>query len=125
MAYAEKNPVSEKSLQFAILIVDLCALLKQRHKGFVLTDQLLRSGTSIGANVEEALGSFSRKDFLWKMNLAYKEARETNYWLKVIYNAQEFKHIQHNLPIDQVLELQKIIGSICRYTRKKLNDDAK
>ena len=80
------NIIQEKSYHFSLRIISLYRrLYKQRE--FVISRQLLRCGTSIGANVEEALGSYSRKDFHFKMVIAFKEARETHYWLRLIRDA--------------------------------------
>ncbi len=73
------NIIQEKSYDFAVRIVNLYKHLLQEKKEFVLSKQLLRSGTSIGANIEEAIGGQSRKDFYAKLTIAYKEARETHY----------------------------------------------
>ena len=78
------NIIQEKSFAFAIRIVNLNKHLITEKKEFILSKQLLRSGTSIGANVEEAIGAVSDKDFLNKLGIAYKEARESIYWLKLL-----------------------------------------
>ena len=72
-----KNPLAHKSFAFAVRFVRLHQHLTQEKKEFILSKQLLRSGTSIGANVEEGIGGFTRKDFRAKLSIAYKEARET------------------------------------------------
>lgn len=77
------NLVREKSFDFALLIIDCYKFLNSKNE-YVLSKQLLRSGTSIGANIEETQASQSRKDFLSKMSIASKEARETLYWLKLL-----------------------------------------
>jgi four helix bundle protein len=82
VAESQSNPVREKSFGFALMIVGLCRSL-QENREYVTSKQLMRSGTSIGANVEEAVSAESRKDFLHKMNLALKEARESHYWLRL------------------------------------------
>lgn len=79
-----ENTVQVKSYTFAIRMVRLYQHLSKEKKEFILSKQLLRSGTSIGANIEEALGGSSKRDFKAKMNIAYKEARETKYWLKLL-----------------------------------------
>lgn len=78
------NVIQEKSYNFAIRIVKLSQYLIDEKKEFVLSKQVLRSGTSIGANVEEAIGGQSRKDFFAKLTIAYKEARESKYWLRLL-----------------------------------------
>lgn len=80
----KQNPVQEKSFAFAVRIVRLYQHLVKEQKEFVLSKQLLRSGTSIGANVEEGIGGISKKDFRAKLSVAYKEARETKYGLKLL-----------------------------------------
>ena len=88
-------------------------------KEFVLSKQIVRSGTSIGANVEEAIGGQSRKDFLSKMSIAYKEARETHYWLRLLRDSDilETKHAE--AMIEDCEELLKLTGSIIRTTKPK------
>ena len=77
--------VEQKSFQFAVRIVRLYKYLRSVKKEFVLAKQLLRSGTSIGANVAEAQQAQSRADFISKMNIALKETAETNYWLRLLH----------------------------------------
>ncbi len=79
-----ENVVADKSFAFAVRVVPCCRSLQAGQKEFVLSKQLLRSGTSIGANVEEAIGGASRKDFIHKLHIAYKEAREIKYWLRLL-----------------------------------------
>lgn len=83
----KNNLIKEKSFQFALDIIELYKTLQDK-KEFVLSKQVLRSGTSIGANIEEASAGQSRKDFLSKMSVASKEARETRYWLKLLNKSQ-------------------------------------
>ena len=78
-----ENKIVELSFDFAIAIIDLYKQLIEK-KEFILSKQLLRSGTSIGANVEEAIGGSSKKDFIQKLRISYREARETLYWLRLL-----------------------------------------
>ncbi|MCU7843035.1 MAG: four helix bundle protein [Candidatus Thiodiazotropha sp. (ex Monitilora ramsayi)] len=78
------NVVREKSFLFAVRIVNLERYLCRNHKEYVLSKQLVRSGTSIGANIEEALAGQSRRDFIAKMAIASKETRETCYWIRLL-----------------------------------------
>ncbi len=78
------NIIQTKSYNFAVRIIKLYKHLSQEKKEFVLSKQLLRSGTSIGANIEEAIGGQSRKDFFAKLTIAYKEARESHYWIRLL-----------------------------------------
>lgn len=80
---AKPNVIQEKSYSFALKIIELYRKLAS-HQEYVLFKQMLRSATSIGANVEEALGAQSRPDFHMKMTIAFKEARETHYWLRLL-----------------------------------------
>ena len=108
-----KSIVKQKSYDFALEIIKLCSKLK-RQKHFEIASQLLRSGTSIGANVEEALAGQTRKDFVAKMSIASKEARETNYWLRLITDAGILdKHDSQKL-IQASEELVKILSSIVK-----------
>jgi len=80
----KENILVDKSYSFALRIIKLYKYLCENKKEFVLGKQVLRSGTSIGANIEEACGGQSRKDFYAKINIAHKECRETNYWLRLL-----------------------------------------
>ena len=108
-----KSIIKDKSYEFALEIVKFCYQLRdQRH--FEIARQLLRSGTSIGANVEEALAGSSRKDFYAKMCIASKEAREANYWLRLIKDAKLFDYKIVADLLDKSDELIKILTSIVK-----------
>lgn len=79
------NILADKSFKFAVKIVDLYNRLREEKKDYILSKQVVRCGTSIGANVEEAIGGLSEKDFVAKLGIAYKESRETIYWLRLCY----------------------------------------
>lgn len=83
----KENIILTKSYNFALRIVILYKELCENKKEFVLSKQLLRSGTSIGANLEETMGGQSKKDFLAKITIAYKEARETHYWIRLLIDS--------------------------------------
>ncbi len=87
----KENIILDKSFQFALEIIHLYSNLKKENE-YVLSKQVLRSGTSIGSNVEEAVGGFTKKDFTAKMGIALKEARETRYWLRLLDKSQLIKH---------------------------------
>jgi four helix bundle protein len=80
----KENIIQQKSFLFAVRIINLYKYLTTKKKEFVLSKQILRSGTSIGANIEESIGGRSDKEFLFKLKISYKEARETIYWLKLL-----------------------------------------
>lgn len=107
--------IQRKSFQFALIVVRLYKDLQER-KEFVLSKQLLRSGTSIGANVEEATAAQSRKDFVSKMAIAFKEARETKYWLRLLQES-DLVNIDLKQEISQIDELIRILTSIVKTTK--------
>lgn len=113
------NIVLEKSFAFAVRIVSLCHYLTKHKRDFVLSKQLLRSATSIGANLEEAMGGQSKKDFFAKLTIAYKEARETHYWLRLLAQSGSLEHDRSGPLIDQCEELLRIIGSIQRTLKQQ------
>ena len=110
------NIIEEKSFAFAVRIVNLYKHLCEEKREFILSKQLLRSGTSIGANVAEAQKAQTKPDFNAKMNIALKEANETQYWLKLLYKTEyltnkEFKSMETD--IDEIIA---ILVSICKKT---------
>jgi four helix bundle protein len=113
------NLVQKKSYDFAIKVVKLCQDLVKNGKEFVLSKQLLRSGTSIGANVEEAIGAQSRADFYAKISVAYKEARETAYWLRLLKDTEYLDLSKFETIYRDVTELNRIISSIKKSTKDK------
>jgi len=112
----KENVIVEKTFQFALKIVAFCELLEENRK-YVLARQLLKSGTSIGANVREAQNAESKADFIHKMKIAAKEADETEYWLLICQNAPSY-HFNEELLTD-LIELIKIIGKIISTSKTK------
>ncbi|MCF8715198.1 four helix bundle protein [Joostella atrarenae] len=84
MTAKKENIIADKSFKFALSIIHLFKQLTKEENEFILSKQLIRSGTSIGANIQEATAAQSKKDFIHKMSIASKEARETKYWLRLI-----------------------------------------
>jgi four helix bundle protein len=115
------NIIQEKSFNFAIRIVNLYKHLCEEKKEFVLSKQILRSGTSIGANIEEAIGGQSDNDFLSKISIAYKEARETLYWLRLLLATSYLSQEQADSLINNIDEICKILGKI-QITMKKIRN---
>lgn len=113
------NIVQEKSYQFALNIITTTRLLVDSQREYALSRQLLKSGTSIGANVEEAIGGQSKRDFIAKLSIAYKEARETKYWLRLIRDLQLLTPDDVNPLVLDIDELLRIIGSILKTSREK------
>ncbi len=110
------NPVQQKSFDFALEIVQLYRALK-RQREYALAAQLLRCGTSIGANVEEALAGQSKKDFAAKMSIASKEARETRYWLRILQHSQLVES-DYSLYLQKVEELIRLLTAIVKTAQK-------
>jgi four helix bundle protein len=111
--------VYQKAYLFAIDVVKLYKHLSTDKKEFVLSKQMLRSGTSIGANVNEAISSESKKDFVHKLGIALKEARETAYWLSLLKDS-EYINIEQFLPLkDSCNSLIKILSSIIITTKER------
>lgn len=107
----KNNPAAEKSYTFALRIVKLRRYLVEEKSEYDLSKQVLRSGTSIGANVEEAIGGHSKKDFKHKLNIAYKEARETKYWLRLLRDSNLIEGDSAESLLVDCEEPLKIIGS--------------
>ena len=108
------NVVVKKSYAFAVRIINCYKYMTNNKKEYVLSKQLLRCGTSIGANVEEALGGHSKKDFHAKMSIAYKEARETSYWLRLLKDTDFLEANLSDSLLSDSNELLRIIGSIIK-----------
>ena len=109
--------IEQKSFQFAVRIVKLYKHLRVAKKEFVLSRQLLRSGTSIGANVAEAQQAQSRADFISKLNIALKEAAETNYWLRLLQATDFLSDAEFQSIHNDCRELEKILTSILKSAR--------
>ncbi len=112
------NVIENKSFDFAVRIVNLHKHLSAEKKEFVLSKQLLRSGTSIGANVSEAVRGQSKADFLAKMCIALKEANESHYWIRLLYKTNFLTEQEFNSIEDDAVELIKILSSICKTSTK-------
>ena len=111
------NIIQIKSYAFAVRIVKVYQFLSDEKKEFTLSKQLLRSGTSIGANIEKAIGGQSEKDFYAKLTISYKEARETHYWIRLLTDTKYLTTEQSESLLIDVTELLKIIGSIQKTLR--------
>ncbi|WP_282126152.1 four helix bundle protein [Marinifilum flexuosum] len=106
------NVLQQKSFDFAVRIVNLCRYLNEEKKEYILSKQLLRAGTSIGANVEEAIGGQSEKDFFAKITIAYKEGRESHYWIRLLIETNYLTKEEGISILEDADELLRIIGSI-------------
>ena len=117
---AKEILIQQKSFAFSLSVIELYRKLQSRNE-YVLSKQLLRSGTSIGANVEEATAAQSSKDFLSKMSIASKEARETKYWLRLL-NESNITSINVKKELGEVEEIIRILTSIVKPMSQKLNN---
>lgn len=113
-----ENVIVEKSYKFALRIIKLYKFLTEDKKEFILSKQILRSGTSIGANIEEAIGGFSKKDFLYKMTTSYKEARETRYWLRLLHESDYLTEQGFNSILTDCEEILKLLTTIVKSTKE-------
>jgi len=115
------NIIKDKSFAFALRIVKLNKFLIE-NKEFVLSKQLLRSGTAVGALVREAEHAESTADFIHKMAIAQKEANETEYWIELLYQSDYLETAQYKSIISDILELNKILASIIITSKEKIYD---
>lgn len=113
------NLIMDKSKRFAIRIINLYKFLCYEKKEFVLSKQILRSGTSIGANIRESKNAQSNADFISKMNIALKEADETEYWLELLHETEYITDNQFNSLAADCQELIKILTSIIKTSKRK------
>ena len=117
----KNNLILDKSFDFALSMVELYKFLID-HKEYVLSKQVLRSGTSVGANVEESIAASSKKDFINKMTIASKEARETRYWLRLLERSQLVKK-NYEEYLKQVNEIINILTAIVKTSRENLGNE--
>ena len=114
------NVVQAKSYEFALGVIDLARGLRG-NKEFILSQQVLKSGTSIGANVEEALAGVSRADFVAKMGIASKEARETHYWLRLLRDSNTTSPDKIDPLLIKAEELLRLLTAIVKTTQQTRN----
>lgn len=117
MINGKDNVLYQKAYAFAVRVVKAYQFLSQEKKEFVLSKQLLRCGTSIGANVSEANGAISDADFSAKISISYKESLETKYWLNLLHDTEYLKSNIFNSLLIDADELSKILFTTLRSTR--------
>jgi four helix bundle protein len=115
------NLIRDKSFAFAVRAVKLFKYLTEEKREYILSKQFLRSATSVGANVEESIGGQSDRDFLSKLSIAYKEARETMYWLRLLHATDYLSKVEAESMLNDAEELCKILGKI-QVTLKSKNN---
>jgi len=118
--------IQDRALRFAVSLTKFIYKLNKSFEMRVLLDQLLRSGTSVGANLEEADSAVSKKDFINKIAISKKEARETRYWLVIIKESDLLRNDENRAALNELLseveQLIKIIGAIHAKARRKNNE---
>ena len=112
------NLIEMKSFNFAVKVVKLCRYLRDTKKEYVISQQLLKSGTSIGANISEALHGQSKADFIAKMNISLKEAAETKYWFRLLTASETITDDEGGSLLFECIEIQKILFSIVKTSRE-------
>ncbi|MGC4041626.1 MAG: four helix bundle protein [Flavobacterium sp.] len=111
------NLIANKTFDFSLMIIKLYILLKNEHE-FIISKQLLRCGTSVGANVEEAIAAQSKKDFISKLSIANKEARETKYWLRLL-DKSALTRIEVGDYLDEIEHILNIITKIIKNNNRE------
>ncbi len=111
------NAIEQKSFFFAVRIIKLCRFLREEKKEYILSKQLLRSGTSIGANIAEAQQAQSKADFTAKLSIALKEAVETNYWLRLLHATEYLSEAAFSSIITDCKELERLLTAIIKTSR--------
>lgn len=118
----KENVLLEKSFAFAVRVVKAYKYLVEEKKEHTLSKQFLKSGTSIGSNSEEAIGGQSKADFISKLGIAYKEARETKYWIRLFHATNYLDDAQAKSLLADIEELLGIIGSIVKTSKVSINE---
>ena len=113
----ETNIVEEKNFEFSVRTVNLYKYLTAQKQEFVMSKQLLRSGTSIGANISEAQQAQSPMDFLSKMSIALKESYETDYWLRLLHSTEYLNKDEYDSIITDCRAISKLLVSIVKSTK--------
>ena len=121
----KENVIAEKSFRFAVRIVKLGQFLTNEKKEFILSRQIIKSGMSIGANIEEADGGQSKADFIAKCQISYKEAKETKYWIRFLEETGYIKPPLANSLLNDCQEIIRIIQSILKTTKENLRNEKK
>lgn len=119
----KENLIKTKTYQFAVRIVKLNKFLVSEQKEYVLSKQILKSGTSIGANTEEADAGQSKKDFISKLSIALKEAKETHYWLRLLFDCDYITKQMYDSLIQDCEEIIFIITKILQTSRANLKNN--
>ena len=106
------NVVEEKSYRFAVRIVNLCKYVQKNHNEYVMTRQLMRAGTSVGANIAESQRAQSKADFIAKLSISHKEAYESRYWIRLLNETGYLDDRQASSILRDCLEIEKLLTAI-------------
>jgi len=112
------DPLSQQSFSFALRIIKLCKYLQSEHKEYILSKQILRSGTAIGALIAEAKYAQSKADFLNKLMIALKETNETKYWINLLYHSEYLTSSMYQSLLPEVESLLKLLIASTKTTKK-------
>ena len=118
------NPLKNKSIQFALRVIKLYQLFIDKKKEFVMIKQLLRSGTSVGANIREVQNAESKADFIHKLSISQKECDETMYWLELLFQAEYLSEKEYNSIYPEAQELLKMLHSSILTSRKIIHSSS-
>ena len=113
-----QNNIVQRTFLFGVNIVRLSQSIPKTAAGLALSNQIVRSGTSVGANVEEAQDGLSKKDFIHSMNIALKEARETNYWLRILSESNVINSQENERILNESVEIIKILTAIVKKSKE-------
>ncbi len=119
----KNNVLLDKSFHFAVRVVNLYKYLCEDKKEFILSKQLLRCGTSIGANINEAQEAQSKADFISKLSISLKEARESTYWIKLLQETDYLTTVETTSILNDLTEIIKLLVSIIKTTKENLNHE--
>jgi len=114
------DPLSQQSFSFALRIIKLCKYLQSEHKEYILSKQILRSGTAIGALIAEAKYAQSKADFLNKLMIALKETNETKYWINLLYHSEYLTSSMYQSLLPEVESLLKLLIASTKTTKKDI-----
>jgi four helix bundle protein len=117
----KESVLREKSYKFALRVIKLYKYMAQEHKEFVLSKQILRSGTSIGANIEESVHAQSKIDFIHKLSIVQKEASETNYWLRLLRDSNYLSEKFAESLLFDCEEVQKLLTASIKTVKNNLD----
>ena len=116
------NVLADKSIDFAIRIVNCYQYLMTEKKEYIISKQMFRSGTSIGANIHEGIQAQSKNDFISKLSISLKEASETSYWLKVLKRTEYISEVMYSSLLSDLDEIIRILIATIKTTKKNINE---